>query len=830
MKIRLKNFKGIKAGPELTWDGPDEIEVDFTGKDGLVAFSGENGGGKSTLIENLHHYPQLVSRGGALWQHVMGRVAEKEFISTFMGHEYRSLIKMDSDQGKQEGYLWIDGKSVVNGKITQYKEKVNEIFGQPFTYFRSQFCPQKSKNTQGMQIENMTAGVFRELLQQFLNLQRYAIWEDTSKQAGNILSGQLEQIDRQILILNNKLTGFEDIKTKLTAANADLDAQEQSIKQLKSKRAEYQESMDSLKDKKSQQEVLIAQKANIEAKIKELEDALAREKKDSDAELDTLRETYKGLQAQIKGNEELLKLADEINAAAEKEKEIQGKIESLTGKLDELSMEVPGQNQIISDIETKIATLRQNLKSIETDPENLRLGKLIEDAERTVADKEREISTPSSELATMKSKVEELQRAAQVGEGIDANCQSKTCAAISTINEAKERLPEAKAALQKMVEDVTTRKTILSDEIAEIKKNTAKVCEDKEARLEAINKMNDDTNSDISKANEDLRNAKNIADETNENANKYRKELATLRFDLGKVKDLSARKTALEVSKSQYESVTLRMEENITKGKELKVKWENRKSDLDGSIKDAQASLAEIKIDNNITAGITSIASAITDIEKSLSETETSLNTIRASIMRFESDLSARAEVEKDIETAKERREALIVKISRWRYLQIGCGKTGLQNLRIDGAAPKIIYNANRLLAQAYGARYSVRLETQNEDGKEDLQIKIIMENGKEIYLDDISGGQRAWNVQSLWLAMSLLNQEKSGKKYDYFCSDESDGALDVENAVKYTALYRPFMAEGHLNQLIYISHKPECRSMADHILMFEAGKNPAWN
>jgi hypothetical protein len=26
-----------------------------------------------------------------------------------------------------------------------------------------------------------------------------------------------------------------------------------------------------------------------------------------------------------------------------------------------------------------------------------------------------------------------------------------------------------------------------------------------------------------------------------------------------------------------------------------------------------------------------------------------------------------------------------------------------------------------------------------------------------------------------------------------------------------------------------FISHKPECRSMADHILMFEAGKNPAW-
>ena len=55
MKLRLKGFKGVKAGPELTWDGLDEVAVDFTGKSGLVAFDGKNGGGKTTILENMHY-------------------------------------------------------------------------------------------------------------------------------------------------------------------------------------------------------------------------------------------------------------------------------------------------------------------------------------------------------------------------------------------------------------------------------------------------------------------------------------------------------------------------------------------------------------------------------------------------------------------------------------------------------------------------------------------------------------------------------------------------------------------------------------------------------
>ena len=220
----------------------------------------------------------------------------------------------------------------------------------------------------------------------------------------------------------------------------------------------------------------------------------------------------------------------------------------------------------------------------------------------------------------------------------------------------------------------------------------------------------------------------------------------------------------------------------------------------------------------------------IKEIENSkLPAIETEIQTVQGKIAALDAELSRIAEAELELVEVMHQKELLVRNVSSWRYLQNSCGKNGLQNLRIDAAAPRIVFNANRLLSQAYGALYSIRLETINEAGKEDLQVKVIMENGQEVYLDDISGGQRAWVVQALWLAMSMLNQEKSGKQFDYFCSDESDGPLDQDNAEKYTALYRPFMESASLSQIIFISHKASCRAMADHILEFSHGKNPQW-
>jgi exonuclease SbcC len=818
-KLRLKGFIGIKRGLGL-----DEISIDFKNIVGLIAFAGQNGLGKSTVLENLHPFNTLASRSGALFNHVCVRDAEKELSFSYNGNHYRTLIKIDCQSEKSEGFIWKDGESLVNGKIRDYAKYMTDLFGSSNLFFNSVFCAQNAQK-----LSDMTTGQLKTLFAEFLRLDRLQDYEETAKQVINVLTGKSGQIEKQLLILNNKMAGYEDIGRQLSRARADMSIVETSTEDLKKKRVEYQEELDRLKDKKSKQEVLITQKANTEAKIKELEDTLGREQKDNNAELNGLRETYKSLQAEISKNEGLIQQADEINTAAEKEKEIQVKIDNLASKIDELSTVLPVQNKVVHDLETAITALRQNLKTVETDPDNLRLGKLIEEAERAVEDKERMINNPSPELAKAKAEVEGLQRAALVEEGIDATCQSKTCSAIKAINEAKERLPEAQAALQKIVDDVTTYKTVLSDEIETIKKDTEKVCDEKLRRLDWIKKWNEDANDEISTATNSLEAALKIVSETNEAIDKHRQDLATLRFELIKVKDLAAKKTVLEVAKSQHENVTRQMEENATKGKELKIKWENRSNDLTSSINDVTASLSDInqQIDTDIDLLIPKRQYDIDEIKKTISETETILNNSRAQIMKFEADLSASVEVEKDIGTANGEKLKLNADIADWTYLKNSCGKNGLQAMEIDATAPLISSFANDLLSKAFGPLFSVKLLTQNEEGKEVLDIVVINDDGEEVLLDNLSGGQKIWILMALRLAMTLLSKEKSGKNFESFFADEIDGPLDSENATSFIKMYQAFMQIGGFKNGYFISHKESCRDLADNILMFTPGKNP---
>jgi DNA repair exonuclease SbcCD ATPase subunit len=703
-----------------------------------------------------------------------------------MGREYRSLIKMDADQGKQEGYLWIDGKSVVNGKITPYKEKVNEIFGQPFTYFRSQFCPQKSKNTQGMQIENMTAGVFRELLQQFLNLQRYAAWEDTAKQAGNILSSQLARYDSDLEALKKRIGEAQATREELGRLNVSLSEQIANKSALGEKLTAAQKEREGLKETIARNEVLAAQITDLKKTLDEMKVGKVREESASGEQLQKLREAYQKIAQEIKAADEILASEAAIFAAAENEKSCKELIDSLAEDIDLIADNITEESAVMAAHEKEIQGLNHSLP---------------------VPSKDERIAAINGEIRTLAQQIDGYKSQLKTLDVRDQECTSNSCSFIVAALKAKDELPAAE------------------DRLAQLQV-------EKEARLSELNAIGIEILQQITAKEELLKASRARLTEHQDIQSAKRKVLATKRLEINQYKNMAEKQSALAVAKSKKEDRTKDLEENKKQGVAISAEWTARKTILDDQIVSRHEAIHEIdmRIDESANSKVQEIERDIATIEHGINMDNTLINQNEKQIAALQSDLTRAEAAEKELETVKSQRESLVGKISRWRYLQIGCGKTGLQNLRIDGAAPRIIYNANKLLSQAYGARYSVRLETQNEDGKEDLQIKIIMENGQEVYLDDISGGQRAWNVQALWLAMSLLNQERSGRKYDYFCSDESDGALDVENAVKYTALYRPFMEEGRLDRLVFISHKEQCRSIADHVLMFEAGKNPYWN
>ena len=788
MKLRLKGFKGIAAGPQLTWDGLREIEVDFAGRNGLVAFAGENGGGKSTLLENLHHYPQLVSRDGALWSHVLGRDAEKEFISTFMGHEYRSLIKMDSDQGKQEGYLWRDGVPMVNGKISAYKEAVDEIFGQPFTYFRSQFCPQKSKATRDMQIENMTTGVFRELLREFLNLQKYSVYEDTAKQAANIYQGKAGQLDARVTTLQENISVKEMKESERSAAGSKAAFLQDDKTLLLHDLEEKRQQIDALKETINKNALVLERKKDLQAQIERVEGELAKEKATAEKEISALAVKYREIKLDIDKQFFPAPLKESIEKAADNVRELESGLTGLAAQIEEENQNVPVYQKRGHDLETDLAELRQQVKDLEND--------------REIATLDRELHRITGQLGNKFDLSKPLAGRAE-------DCASTTCSFIVSALQAEKEIPELEFQKRDIEGALAARKKFIV---------TAKIALDDQ----------------IKTATHDLGNAQQILISTTDLLTVRRAKLTSIRQEIATQKALADRLPDVrfaEIRKADLEKQLVEVTEQGTNKKNLWVAKENayhtRINELcdDRMVIDGQLlefAGAETKLQG--------VLWDIREIENSkLPAIETEIQTARNKIAALDAELSRIAEAEAELVEVLHQKELLVRNVSSWRYLQNSCGKNGLQNLRIDAAAPRIVFNANRLLSQAYGALYSIRLETINEAGKEDLQVKVIMENGQEVYLDDISGGQRAWVVQALWLAMSMLNQEKSGKQFDYFCSDESDGPLDQDNAEKYTALYRPFMESASLSQIIFISHKASCRAMADHILEFSHGKNPQW-
>ncbi|MCK4821721.1 hypothetical protein KA005_38500, partial [bacterium] len=172
LKLRLKGFIGVKEGLGL-----DEIELDFSGLSGLIAMAGSNGMGKTTILDNMHPYRQLASRSRSLKHHTFLRDSSKEFDFEFHGDQYRTLIKIDAESERSEGFIWKNGESLVDGKVTKYDKAIVKLFGSSTLFFNSVFCAQNSKK-----LDKMTTGDLKKLFSEFLQLDKLVEYENTSKQ------------------------------------------------------------------------------------------------------------------------------------------------------------------------------------------------------------------------------------------------------------------------------------------------------------------------------------------------------------------------------------------------------------------------------------------------------------------------------------------------------------------------------------------------------------------------------------------------------------------------------------------------------------------------
>lgn len=195
-----------------------------------------------------------------------------------------------------------------------------------------------------------------------------------------------------------------------------------------------------------------------------------------------------------------------------------------------------------------------------------------------------------------------------------------------------------------------------------------------------------------------------------------------------------------------------------------------------------------------------------------------------AEVSRLTREMNAAADVIARCET-------LAAEIARWNLL--ASALRGIIDLTIEDAGPGIAELANRLLTEAYGPRFSVRIVTQREqqNGRlvECFDISVIdAESGIESSVLHKSGGESVWIDKALTDAVGLYHQEAAGVHYETLFSDEAEDGLTQERKSQFYRMDRAALGLGGYRRKYFVSHNPDAWAMADHVIDLTALREAA--
>ncbi|HVR54596.1 MAG TPA: DNA repair protein, partial [Pseudorhodoferax sp.] len=160
LQLTLKGFRGIRDGLGLS-----ELHLDLehlAGGAQLIAITGANGSGKTTVMDNLTPYHLLASRAGAgstggfaYYDHVYLPESVKDLVWAHEGQVYRSqtIVRL-AGRRRTEAFLhqrdaaghWhpvvLDDGTISDGRMETYTACVEHLCGSAETFFTSVFAAQ----------------------------------------------------------------------------------------------------------------------------------------------------------------------------------------------------------------------------------------------------------------------------------------------------------------------------------------------------------------------------------------------------------------------------------------------------------------------------------------------------------------------------------------------------------------------------------------------------------------------------------------------------------------------------------------------------------------
>ena len=592
VSLNLRGSIGIYKGLKK-----DEVSINFDSFDsGLIALTGDNGKGKTTLIENCHPYPKMLTRKDKLQEQFRLRDSFREVVyrDRDTGRMVKCVIQVDGETKSGScNYFAYDsydgGKSwsAVPGldkNLKPYEEFVEATFGPLELYLRTAFITQRpTKNLPDL--TDATAGEKKTL---FVELAGIDYLQKFSEAANDRIKANAEKVhdsEIRIQMLESSLSRKKEIETSLAESEktakekqTELDGITASGKKAREELNGVQERFNAEKDRLNKENGLKGDVSTLETEISNIESEISRNQEAAEkrAENEKVIAEYEDLQKVIAEEQKKRNAINEANSAKmseylqkksefdEKIAEIKKNIETLTAEKNAVEKEIlKSENEIkfkerdIADISDTCPTCGQKLPAEKIAELNEKRNeakasiKILEDAISEKKNRISEIEKKTAELTQELSEFAFSEPAKPKREEFDASAENEATAKLNAINieRAKSELETAKTA--------AVRIEGLAVQIADKKK----LLENAEKTLREVESKRDDG------AENALNEAQKKIDSLTEKFTSVKAELAGINATIE-----AGKKSLAEIAESEKELEKVRKE--AEKAKSESVEWE----------------------------------------------------------------------------------------------------------------------------------------------------------------------------------------------------------------------------------------------------------------
>ena len=793
LKLALEGSLGIRAGI-----GRERLELDLENmlgdEDRVVAIRGDNGSGKSTLM-NLgmvpwREPPQLV---GSPYQH-FGETGLRELEWAHDGSRFKTRIEY-RNTGKtptQKAYLWVlaganynewepihlPDHTVSDGKSRTYDKCLEAVLGDKDIYYLSAFRAQGGKRL--AEYENA-----KQLMRGLLGLDGIEEKRLRTRDVIRLLSherdglridyndaqaalarveddrARLERMKQDIPAIKSRLSTATDALARATAELTEATTEDLDVQRILDARAEVEAR---IKDAKHRYE---ESRASLTSDIDDLDRRwradTKKHRRDESAAWNDIAQAKK----RIAAAEDLLSQKDEIEAAIEV-------ANSLGSALDR-------KEQTREELDAKLTELRE-LKS------NVRLI-------------EAKIEHAEQDLEGLCRKSEELTKRAGFVQIVPCQGRGKYASCVA-LQEAISAIDEIDT-LNTVIDDKLQAKIGLQDQAAPLKRRTANFA-NVETQVLALRTEILETKSRL------------------ENARKVAAKATALHQATGIQKEstetIAAKEQAIAEEQKAFDEEKAKHEERIARlnrrRKEIAERYEADSNALQEDLGKLPEPTRESSID---------MAKArVREAEEAKQGASQALEQTIAEIAAREAALKVGSSAEERLKTIAATGADIKERIAVLEY--VAKGLRGVVDLSIEAAGPAIAEYANRLLLNAYGPRFSVKIITQRKQANgalaECFEISVIdSESGLESSVLHKSGGENVWLDKALTDAVGLYQQDAAGIEYETKFADEVEDGLTAERKLQFYRMDEAALNLGGFKRKYFVSHNPDAWEMADRVI-----------